>query len=177
MDFSVPPVNLGRRYRDQLARERNIMLVLNTAVTGIAFDEPSGAVTSLIARSTAGRAKHAFRARHYVLAMGAVENVRALLIWNRTFSGKLGNQGGKLGLYYLQHLHQTLGEFVLLGDTRANPVAPQTESPIFFATTQHFLETSKSGAIRLYTSQIDCADVLDDFRRVAGRACSSVREG
>lgn len=177
MDFSVPPANLGQRYRARLARERNIVTALNIAVTGAAFDAGTGTVTSLTGRSTAGRAEHTFRARQFVLAMGAVDNVRTLLIWNRSYGDRIGNRGGALGRYYMQHLHQALGRFVLLDGVRPGAVRPSADAPVFFASTRHFLETAKSGAIRLYTSQIDCADVLDDFRRIAGAACSSVREG
>jgi choline dehydrogenase-like flavoprotein len=177
MDFSVPPVNLGERYRAQLAREPNIVLVLNTAVTGAAFDAGTGTVASLTGRSATGRAEHSFRARLFVLAMGAIENVRTLLIWNGAYGDRIGNQGGMLGRYYMQHLHQVLGQFVLLDDALPGALGPSAAAPVFFASTQQFLENAKSGAIRLYTSQIDCADVLDDFRRIAGAACSRVREG
>ena len=69
-----------------------------------------------------------------------------------------------LGRYYMQHLHQTIGEFVLL-DTSTRPAETQT-TPACFAATRALLEQSRIGNFRLYSFGITCGGITDELRQL-----------
>jgi len=151
MYFSTPPANLGTNHFDALRRSPNILLILNAAYLSMSRD--ADRVTTLAIKDPRSPTPLLCRARVFVFAMGAVENVRHLLIHNRTGRG-IGDAGGALGRFYMQHMHQELGQFVLF-EGRGAPTAADG-ALAFMASTEKFLRTRGGGAFRIYSTTLAC---------------------
>ena len=169
--FSKPPANLGAKYVDELRRSTNITLLLNAAYLSAALDANSAIVDSIALQDQRSSSPLICKARQFVFAMGAIENVRYLLILNQQNSDRFLDVGGNLGRYYMQHLHQELGQFVILRD--AAPAFAKSVRSTFIAATEKYLRHRGHGAFRLYSTRLtDCADLIDRFRNVVtGASC------
>lgn len=97
-----PPTRLGPRYKDELVRSRNVRLFTAAKVLEIVANEALTEVDS-IRFTTPDRRTHAVRARHYVLACGAIENARLLLASNRQHAAGLANWHDQVGRYFMDH--------------------------------------------------------------------------
>jgi choline dehydrogenase-like flavoprotein len=96
-----PPTHLGPKYRDHLVASDRIDLWLWTALTDLALRE-DGTIDRLVAGNVGGPS-HSFRARIVVLACGAVENARQLMLANARSATSFGDAGGLLGRCYMDH--------------------------------------------------------------------------
>jgi choline dehydrogenase-like flavoprotein len=168
MYFSKPPANLGANFFDELRRSNNVTLLLNAPFMSAVFETNRAAVNAIVLHDVGAAAPVICRAHHYVMAMGTIENVRQLLILNRQNGDRIGNTSGLLGRYYLQHLHQELGQFVIL---EGGPPARSGE-PIFafMASTEQYLRKNGRGAFRLYSTSLACSGIIDSFRNVVSSA-------
>src|SRR5262249_24776518 len=178
MYFSSPPAQLGERYFDRLKENERVWLCLNAPVIDAEFDDRSRGITSVKIKRPGTRDTISCRAKNYYLAQGTVENVRTLLILGRKYANWLTNSSSLVGRYYLQHLHQKLGQFVLF-DSASGPgiTAPSTDRAFFLAT-KDTVRGTRTGAFRLYSSDIDCSALTGDLGRTAIAAvCSRVRSG
>ena len=171
MYFSKPPADLGAKYLDELKQSQNITLMLNAAYLSAALDADSANVNSISVLDGRSATPLVCRARQFVFAMGAVENVRNLLILSRKNSNRFSNGSKSLGHYYMQHLHQELGQFVILNGGAAPVFAEGTR--VFMTSTEKYLRYNGRGAFRLYsTSLTNCSDLVDRFRNmVTGASC------
>jgi choline dehydrogenase-like flavoprotein len=168
MHFSKPPANLGSKYLDELRQSKNITLLLNAPYQSTAFDADRGTIDSIAVHDGRSRIPLICRARQFVFAMGAVENVRHLLILNRRNGNRIGNADGVLGRYYFQHLHQELGQFVILEGRDAPATAARILA--FMAATEKYLRKNGRGAFRLYSTSLICSGLIDRFRSVVTAA-------
>ena len=167
MYFSTPPANLGSNHFDALRQSPNVRLLLNAAYLSMSRD--AARISALAIKDPRSPTPLLCRARAFVFAMGAVENVRHLLIHNRTGRG-IGNAGGALGRYYMQHMHQELGQFVLF-EGRSAPLAAADSALAFMASTEKFLRARGGGAFRIYSTTLACSGILDQFRELTGASC------
>jgi len=104
--FSNPVTRFGEKYRGWLQRQRDVAVLLNANLVGLDMD--AGArITGARIRTLTGRAGR-LRARHYVLACGGIENARLLLAINRNHGDRLGNHGGCVGRFFMEHPHIVL---------------------------------------------------------------------
>jgi choline dehydrogenase-like flavoprotein len=170
MSFSKPPKNLGAAYFDRLRQSDNVTLILNAPYLSAALDANSAIVNSITVRDQRSATPLICVARQFVLAMGAVENVRDLLILDRTNGDRFSNIRETLGRYYMQHLHQQLGQFVVLREDAAPAFAKRLA---FTASTEKYLRSRGRGAFRLYSTNLTgCSDLIDRFRSVVtGASC------
>ena len=97
-----PPTNFGVKYRDALTAAPDIDLWLWTNLVGIQLGD-TGIVESVATRTLTG-IERSFTGRRIVLACGAVENARQLLLLNRRRPGMVGGTGDHLGACYMDHL-------------------------------------------------------------------------
>ncbi len=174
MYFSKPPENLGANYLDELRQSKNITLLLNAAYLSAALDANSAIVNSIVVHDQRSPTPLICGARQFVFAMGAVENVRNLLILNQRNSNRFGNTEGDLGRYYMQHLHQELGQFVILNEGAAPAFAEgKGIQAAFMASTEKYLRYNGRGAFRLYSTRLtSCFGLIDRFRKLAtGASC------
>ncbi len=96
----ISPQRFGTFYRAELARADALRVLLNASVASIATTEARSHVTQLALRSLDGRGARV-TARAVVLAAGAIENARLLLI------SELG--GDHVGRCFMDHPHTRLG--------------------------------------------------------------------
>lgn len=92
------------RRSDDLVNSANVRIVLHANTIGLQAAENASAIMSLEAESLQGR-KLQVRARHYVLACGAIENARLLLASQSVEGNGIGNQYDQLGRYFMEHPH------------------------------------------------------------------------
>lgn len=97
------PTDFGQRYYDDIARHLRITCLLNATCTRIEFGDNPASVTSL-SISTSGGNRLFAKGHMYALASGGIATTRLLLVSNRVHRAGLGNQGGKLGRFYMGHL-------------------------------------------------------------------------
>ncbi len=98
-----PPTRFGTVYKDELARARNVDVILHANVTRIKTDKSASRVTQLHIQTLEGRTG-SVKAKIFVLACGGMENARMLLLANDIEKNGLGNRSGLVGKYFLQHV-------------------------------------------------------------------------
>lgn len=89
---------------EDLVRSVNVKIVLHANTTALQAAENASSIRHLEAATLHGR-KLKVRARHYVLACGAIENARLLLMSNNVEANGIGNQYDQLGRYFMEHPH------------------------------------------------------------------------
>lgn len=92
------------RRSDDLINADNVRIVLHANTVGLQATENASGITHLDARTMQGR-KLQVKARHFVLACGAIENARLLLASNSVEANGIGNQYDQLGRYFMEHPH------------------------------------------------------------------------
>ncbi len=103
--------SFGAGYRDELRSVPNVTVYLHANVTGVDADDPGRTATSARVATLAGN-RFSVGAMVFVLATGAIENARMLLVSNERFPGGLGNQNGLVGRFFLEH-PRFLGGFIV----------------------------------------------------------------
>lgn len=171
MYFSKPPENLGARYLNELQRSKNITLLLNAAYLSTTLDTERPTVNSIAIHDERSANPLICTARQFVFSMGAVENVRHLLILNRKSGSRFSDIARNLGRYYMQHLHQELGQFVILKEGVTAVFAKGAR--LFMASTEEYLRSNGRGAFRLYWTRLThCSGLIDRFKNlVTGASC------
>jgi len=89
---------------DDLINASNVRIVLHANTVGLQATENASGITHLDAKSLQGR-KLQVSARHFVLACGAIENARLLLLSDSVEANGIGNQYDQLGRYFMEHPH------------------------------------------------------------------------
>ena len=101
--FQFGPADIFRdEYRQQLEQSRNIQILIYGTAVELETDELAQTVTQVRVATLAGNQFHV-AARLVVLATGAVENVRLLLLSDQHQQGGLGNQYDNVGRYFMDH--------------------------------------------------------------------------
>ena len=100
--FSRPPVQFGKVYRKELLDAANINIYLNANVSRINLNESGERVTELLFSTFVG-VEHLVRAKSYILATGAIENARLLLLSDNIQQTGIGNQYDNVGRYFMEH--------------------------------------------------------------------------
>lgn len=96
------PIRVARDVLAEVAKKQNITLVLGAIAHRIADDE-SGRIVALTARDIDGNQKQ-IRARAYVIAGGAVETARRLLLCrSERWPDGLGNRHDRVGRSFSEH--------------------------------------------------------------------------
>ncbi len=105
-----PIVELIRKTRfattlgEPLARHERARLYLKANLTRIDTDTLARTVTGMQATTLENRRTLAVTARHYVLAMGGIENARQLLLADHVEPGGLGNAQDLVGRFFADHV-------------------------------------------------------------------------
>lgn len=90
-------------YKEQIVSAKNIHLYTYATVTDIGAHENVSAVRELTIRNFAGK-MHTVKAKHFILAGGAIQNARMLLSSNKQAKNGLGNDNDVVGRYFMEHL-------------------------------------------------------------------------
>jgi choline dehydrogenase-like flavoprotein len=99
--LSRGPLRFGEAYRDDLERSENIDLQLYSNAIGF-FLADDDRITGVEVASLDGE-RRVVEGRAIVLAAGAVENARILMLANASHGRRFGDAGGLLGKCYLDH--------------------------------------------------------------------------
>lgn len=99
------------QYRDELDRAENITIYLYSNVIGIETTENAATATRLHVACLPGN-KFTVLAKIFVLAMGAIEIPRLLLLSNKTQTTGLGNTYDLVGRFFMEHPHLWSGWYV-----------------------------------------------------------------
>ena len=107
-----PPTRFGKKYREAIVGAENIHLYTYANACDIQTNESVSSVNQVEIRSLDGKS-HTVRARHFVLACGAMQNARLLLASNQQAPAGLGNDHDLVGRYFMEHLEVESARFVL----------------------------------------------------------------
>lgn len=97
------PTNFGKEYLQQLKQSQRIKLYYGLTCTEINTNVSGKGVRSLQAK-TLGGTHLTIKCQKYILAGGALNNVRLLMASDRYHPGGIGNHSGLLGKFYMGHL-------------------------------------------------------------------------
>ncbi|SDI61508.1 GMC oxidoreductase [Alloyangia pacifica] len=98
-----PPTQFGYVYEDRLKQASDISLVLNATVLEILTDDTASQVTGLRVAGIDGPAFEV-QAKLFVLAQGAAETARLLLLSDNVETRGLGNSNDLVGRYFMDHV-------------------------------------------------------------------------
>lgn len=99
-----PPTRFGRVYRDAIERSPRLKCLLHAHALELKTTQDAARVTAVeVGRLSAGRINVA--ARLFILAAGAIENARLLLLSNDAAPRGLGNGYDLVGRYFMDHPH------------------------------------------------------------------------
>ncbi|MGH8887215.1 MAG: FAD-dependent oxidoreductase [Egibacteraceae bacterium] len=94
--------SFGKNYRSELRQARNVTVYLHANVTNVETDQVGTTATSVRVATLSG-SRFSVGARVFVLATGALENPRLLLVSNERWSKGLGNQNDLVGRFFMDH--------------------------------------------------------------------------
>jgi choline dehydrogenase-like flavoprotein len=94
--------SFGEGYREELRRAANVTVYLHANVTAVEADEPVRTATSVQVATLSGN-RFSVAATVLVLATGAIENARLLLVSNHRAPRGLGNDNDLVGRFFLEH--------------------------------------------------------------------------
>jgi choline dehydrogenase-like flavoprotein len=102
--FDTKKERFNSQQVDDLVAASNTLIALHANVVAIHVEENAGAVKQLLTRTLGGRETRV-RAGHFVLACGAIENARLLLLSDDVEKTGVGNSGDQVGRYFMEHPH------------------------------------------------------------------------
>ncbi len=100
--FSSPPVDFGEAYQADLNRDPSIQVVLHATVKHLVPNEAGTRVEEALIQTPSGKVARA-RAGRFVLATGALENCRLLLLSQAATGKPFGNAHDLVGRYVMEH--------------------------------------------------------------------------
>lgn len=108
-----PPVRFGEKYHDFLKSSDAVHVFLNANLVDIKLDTASGRISAFAFRGYASDAPVYWgRANQYVLALGGIENARAMLNANRQVPNGLGNEYDLVGRFFMEHPNYDIGYYI-----------------------------------------------------------------
>ncbi len=102
VSFHVKPLRFGIEYRAVLVESPDIDLHLHANVVEVALAGNGRSVDHLEVASSAGK-RFEVRAKHFVLALGGIENARLLLVSDNIHRRGVGNDHDQVGRYFMDH--------------------------------------------------------------------------
>ncbi len=115
--WAKKPLRFGAAYGAKLRRSGRARVVLHSTVTAIRLSDDGSSVDAVEARTLSGDELE-IRARNYVLACGALENARLLLVSRGTRPAGIGNQFDLVGRYFMDHPRSVYGRVRLRAGAR-----------------------------------------------------------
>jgi choline dehydrogenase-like flavoprotein len=100
--FHRRPLRFGPRYLSELQADGRIELVLHATAIHLGL-APSGRTVERLEVATPRGRSWNVRARHYVLALGAIENARLLLLSDDVVAHGVGNERDLVGRFFSDH--------------------------------------------------------------------------
>lgn len=104
---------LAKEYKDRILKAKNIHLFTHASMVDIRANDGVSQVTEVKVKNHAGK-DHTVKAKHFILAGGAIQNARMLLAANSQAPRGLGNDSDKVGRYFMEHLEIHASELWVL---------------------------------------------------------------
>ena len=102
----------GNIYKKTVEEAKNIHLYTYANAVDIKTEENVSTVTEVIVKNYAGKI-HSVKAKHFIMACGAIQNARMLLASNTQAPKGLGNDNDLVGRYFQEHLEVPSAELWL----------------------------------------------------------------
>lgn len=112
-----PPTRFGTVYRQQLGNAGNVTVLLHANALRLETDSSASTVRRVQLRSLQGKVG-TVTAHVVVVACGAMENARLLLLSNQMQPAGLGNGHDLVGRYFMQHIEGVVAD-ILAADPAA----------------------------------------------------------
>ncbi len=104
---------LGKVYREDIIRAKNIHLHTYATVVDVNANATVSNISSVTVKNLSGKT-HTVKARHFILAGGAIQNARILLASDKQAPNGLGNDHDIVGRYFMDHVEVLTAELWLL---------------------------------------------------------------
>jgi len=102
----------GNIYKKTIVEAKNIHLYTYANAVDIKTEENVSRITEVIVKNYAGKT-HTVKAKHFIMACGAIQNARMLLACNSQAPQGLGNDNDLVGRYFQEHLEVASAELWL----------------------------------------------------------------
>jgi choline dehydrogenase-like flavoprotein len=102
----------GKIYKETIVNSKNIHLYTYAKATRLESTANVEHITGVRVRNLAGKT-HLIKAKKVILACGAIQNARLLLVSNNNAPKGLGNDHDVVGRYFMEHLEVPSAEFWL----------------------------------------------------------------
>lgn len=112
---SEPPLRFGEFFSNPLRVAPNIHVFMHANLVNITTSPTGQVVRDFQVSSLEGNIANV-RARHFILAMGGLENPRLLLNSTDYNQAGLGNENDLVGRFFMDHLNTIGGEIIALDD-------------------------------------------------------------
>lgn len=106
------PTRFRDKYYDELMGYESLDLLMNHSLVEFVISD-GGRVEAAVLVSIDGQTRTEIHARRFVLATGAIENARLLMIHNAHHNKQYGNASGMLGKYFMEHPELDGAQFVM----------------------------------------------------------------
>jgi len=93
----------GNLYRENIVNAKNVHLYTYANAVEINATDNVSEVNEVVVKNYAGKT-HTVKAKHFILACGAIQNARMLLASNSQEKAGLGNNNDIVGRYFMEHL-------------------------------------------------------------------------
>jgi choline dehydrogenase-like flavoprotein len=102
--FDCKKERFNNQQVDDLLAAQNVRIMLHANVVHIQAGETAQDIQHLVVRTLEGHEADV-QAKHFVLACGAIENARLLLLSDDIESSGIGNSTDQVGRYFMEHPH------------------------------------------------------------------------
>jgi choline dehydrogenase-like flavoprotein len=99
---SLPPVRFFHSYGELLKASNSVHIYKNSNLTDVTFDTKTKKIKQVDIVSNSG-VHFQIHADVFIMCLGGIENARMLLVFNEKYNNMLGNQGDKVGRYFMEH--------------------------------------------------------------------------
>lgn len=110
--WQINPSRFGNVYKESIINAQNIHLYTYASVVNIAANGTVDTIGEVEVKNHTGTT-HRVKAKHFILACGAIQNARLLLASNKQVPHGLGNDNDVVGRYFMEHLDIKAGELWL----------------------------------------------------------------
>jgi choline dehydrogenase-like flavoprotein len=101
-----PPTRFGQSFHETFRKADNLKCLVNATACAVETTQDGRTATKVRVGCLSGT-RFAITARKFVLAAGAIENARLLLVSNEIVANGLGNQHNLVGRFFMDHPHTT----------------------------------------------------------------------
>lgn len=108
---SLDPVAYSPPFQERFKDAPNVRVFLHATVTSLHADPSVRTTEYAVIKALTGNTAR-IKARYFVIAAGALESARLLLVSNDVQPAGLGNQTDQVGRYFMMHPHVELGRVV-----------------------------------------------------------------